>query len=168
MKLFSLKSIAAIAIAASSFTSFAAHPPLIFQLRGTFDEVVPPCGFSGQTDFILSFGSISSAMPIGTETEAQFATIGFRCLNEEKVTLYFSDSPSDISSSVYSTTASHMGVKVTLNDKEIKPGEKLNMNAFTGENSYPLRISLLKLAEVAGRGGNFSFNLTGVIETDYM
>ncbi|HEM7130989.1 TPA: hypothetical protein U2I51_000411 [Providencia rettgeri] len=168
MKLFSLKSIAAIAIAVSSFTSFAAHPPLQFQIRGTFDEVVPPCGFSGQSDFHMSFGSISSAMPIGTESQSEFVNIGLQCLSKAKVTLYFSDSPSDISSSVYATTASHMGVKVKLNDQEIKPGEKINMEAQTGNSSYPLKVSLFKLAQVEGGGGNFSFNLSGILETDYM
>lgn len=47
MNLFSFKSIVAITIAASSFASFAAHPSLQFQIRGTFDEVVPPCSLSG-------------------------------------------------------------------------------------------------------------------------
>lgn len=168
MNLFSLKSIVAITIAASSFSSFAAHPSLQFQIRGTFDEVVPPCSLSGQSDFPMAFGSISSAMLIGSLTQAQIANIGLQCLSKAKVTLYFSDSPSGASDNVYATTASHMGVKVKLNKQEIKPGEKISMEAQMGNTSYPLEVSLLKLAQVEGSGGNFTFNLTGIIETDYM
>ncbi|MEQ5731260.1 MULTISPECIES: hypothetical protein [Providencia] len=112
----------------------------------------------------MAFGSISSAMLIGSLTQAQIANIGLQCLSKAKVTLYFSDSPSGASDNVYATTASHMGV----NKQEIKPGEKISMEAQMGNTSYPLEVSLLKLAQVEGSGGNFTFNLTGIIETDYM
>lgn len=168
MKLFSLKSIVTIAIAASSFASFAAHPPLQFQIRGTFDEVVPPCVLSGQSDFVLPFGSISSAMPIGTESQPKIANVDISCESKAKVTLYFNGIKADLSDNVYGTTANHMGVKVKLDDKEIKLGDKVSLEASQGITSYPLSVSLFKLAQVEGDGGNYSFSLTGIIETEYM
>lgn len=167
MKLFSFKSFVAIALAASSFTSFAEQNTLSFSISGTFDEIVPPCGIEGVQTFHFQFGSISPAMAIGTETEAKTANIKLRCLEKAKVSFYFDNPQSDISSSVYKTQASHIGVKVKLDNGEIRPGEKVSREAL-GDQNFPLQVSLYKLAHMEGKGGNFNFTLTGIIETDYL
>lgn len=168
MKLFSLKSIAAIAIAASSFTSFAEEPSLQFKIRGMFSEVAPPCEFDGSSDKLIDLGSISSDMPIGTESPAVFDTINLHCGSKAKLTFYFTNPSSELSSDVYATTARHIGVKVSLNDKEINPGEKLSLEAQKGNTIYPFKFSLFKLNQEESGGGRFAFNLTGIIETEYM
>ncbi|HEM8293629.1 hypothetical protein ACBQ54_18320 [Providencia vermicola] len=167
MKILNIKKLMAIVIFSSSFSSLAANPPLQFEIRGSFDEVVPPCTLTSSSSFNLPFGTIPIYVNVGYETQPESVNISYQCEQDVDVKIHFSNSAHQISNVAYQTTADHIGVKAKINGEVVKPNEKIEFKSRAGLSTLPIEISLLRLAETKGSGGNYAFNLTGVIETDY-
>lgn len=167
MSILNIKNIIAMIICTSSFSSLAANPPLQFEIHGSFDEVVPPCNLTSSPSFNLSFGTIPIYVNVGYETQPEIVSISYQCEQNVNVKVHFSNSGHQLSSAVYQTTAPHIGVRAKINGEVVKPNEKIEFKSNAGLSTIPIEVSLLRLAQTQGEGGNYAFNLTGVIETEY-
>lgn len=91
-------------------------------------------------------------MPIGQESYSRQGNIDLECDSKAKVIIYFISSPNTVTDKYYQTTAKHMGVKVKFHNQEIKPGQKLTLDAISGVTFHSVslysKLLMLKMGVV--------------------